>query len=315
MKNRDKTTQNNWFSRLKAGLGQTSASFGAGITSIFSHGRLDQEALESLEEVLILGDMGSRMATELVSKLSRERFGQNVTEKEVRLALSREITSTLEPVAKPLSIKYDAKPHVILVAGVNGTGKTTTVGKLASQYRTEGLNVILAAADTFRAAATEQLRVWGDRSGCPVVALDKLGGDPAGLAFEALKKAKTEKADILLIDTAGRLQNKANLMAELQKISRVLKKIDEEAPHTTILVLDATTGQNAHNQVEQFCEAIDINGLIITKFDGSAKAGVLVALAERFALPVFALGVGEDIEDLKPFEPKQFAQALMNINA
>lgn len=313
MKKRLNDTQHNWFVRLKAGLGQTSASFGLGIAGIFSRGRLDEEALESLEEILILGDMGATMASDLVSKLSQERFGQNVSEKDIRLALSREIALTLEPVAKTLTIKHEAKPHVILVAGVNGTGKTTTVGKLASQYSANGLKVILAAADTFRAAATEQLKIWGDRSGCTVIALNKLGGDPAGLAYEALNRAKSEGADILLIDTAGRLQNKVHLMAELQKISRVLKKIDQDAPHTTVLILDATTGQNAHNQVEQFREAIGIDGLIVTKFDGTAKAGVLVALAERFALPVFALGVGEGIEDLRPFEPKQFAQALMNI--
>ncbi len=313
MKKRLNDTQHNWFVRLKAGLGQTSASFGLGIAGIFSRGRLDEEALESLEEILILGDMGATMASDLVSKLSQERFGQNVSEKDIRLALSREIALTLEPVAKTLTIKHEAKPHVILVAGVNGTGKTTTVGKLASQYSANGLKVILAAADTFRAAATEQLKIWGDRSGCTVIALNKLGGDTAGLAYEALNRAKSEGADILLIDTAGRLQNKVHLMAELQKISRVLKKIDQDAPHTTVLILDATTGQNAHNQVEQFREAIGIDGLIVTKFDGTAKAGVLVALAERFALPVFALGVGEGIEDLRPFEPKQFAQALMNI--
>ncbi len=302
-----------WLSRLKDGLSRTSASLGSGIGGIFARGRLDAEALEGLEELLILGDLGAATAADLTEAIAKERFGKEVSEEEIRAALADEIAAILEPVAKPFLVDRSAKPHVVLVAGVNGTGKTTTVGKVASQFRADGLTVMLAAADTFRAAAVEQLKIWGERTGCPVVARDCEGGDPAGLAYDALVRAREEDIDVLLIDTAGRLQNKANLMAELQKIDRVVKKLDETAPHTRLLVLDATTGQNAHSQVEIFCEAVDIDGLIVTKLDGTAKGGVLVALARRFSLPVFALGVGEAVEDLRPFEARAFARALMNL--
>ncbi|MBI07424.1 MAG: signal recognition particle-docking protein FtsY [Rhodospirillaceae bacterium] len=303
-----------WLSRLKAGLNLTSASLGNGISSVFARGRLDDKALEELEELLILGDLGAATAADLTETIAKERFGRDVSEVEVRTALANEIAVILEPVAKPLLIERSAKPHVVLVAGVNGTGKTTTVGKLASQFRADDLTVMLAAADTFRAAAVDQLKIWGERSGSPVVVRDGAGGDPASLAYDALVRARAEDIDVLLIDTAGRLQNKANLMAELQKIDRVVKKLDERAPHTRLLVLDATTGQNAHSQVEIFREAVDIDGLIVTKLDGTAKGGVLVALAQRFGLPVFALGVGEAVEDLRPFEAQEFARALMNLN-
>jgi len=302
-----------WLSRLKAGLSRTSASLGKGIGGIFARGRLDVEALEELQELLILGDLGAATASDLTEAIARERFGKEVSEEEIRTALAEEVAAILELVAKPFPVDRSAKPHVVLVAGVNGSGKTTTVGKLASQFRADGLTVMLAAADTFRAAAVEQLKIWGERTGCPVVARDGEGGDPAGLAYDALVRAREEGIDVLLIDTAGRLQNKANLMAELQKINRVIRKLDETAPHTRLLVLDATTGQNAHSQVEIFREAIDIDGLIITKLDGTAKGGVLVALAQRFGLPVFAVGVGESVEDLRPFEAREFACALMNL--
>jgi fused signal recognition particle receptor len=304
-----------WLSRLKAGLSRTSASLGSGIGGIFARGRLDDEALEELEELLILGDMGAATAAELTQALAKEKFGKEVSEEEIRSALADEITAILEPVAQAFPIDRSAKPHVVLVAGVNGTGKTTTVGKLASQFRADGLTVMMAAADTFRAAAVEQLKIWGERTDCPVVARDGTGGDPAGLAYDAMARARDEGIDVLLIDTAGRLQNKANLMAELQKIDRVVKKLDAGAPHTRLLVLDATTGQNAHSQVEIFREAVDIDSLIVTKLDGTAKGGVLVALAKRFGLPVYALGVGEAVEDLRPFEAREFARALMNLES
>ena len=304
-----------WLSRLKAGLSRTSASLGSGIGGIFARGRLDDEALEELEELLILGDMGAATAAELTQALAKKKFGKEVSEEEIRSALADEIAAILEPVAQAFPIDRSAKPHVVLVAGVNGTGKTTTVGKLASQFRADGLTVMMAAADTFRAAAVEQLKIWGERTDCPVVARDGTGGDPAGLAYDAMARARDEGIDVLLIDTAGRLQNKANLMAELQKIDRVVKKLDAGAPHTRLLVLDATTGQNAHSQVEIFREAVDIDSLIVTKLDGTAKGGVLVALAKRFGLPVYALGVGEAVEDLRPFEAREFARALMNLES
>ncbi|MEE8171372.1 MAG: signal recognition particle-docking protein FtsY [Alphaproteobacteria bacterium] len=302
-----------WLARLKAGLSRTSANLGSGIGGIFSRGRLDDAALEELEELLILGDMGTATAAELTAALAKEKFGKDVSAEEIRIALADEIAAILEPVARPFAIDRAAKPHVVLVAGVNGSGKTTTVGKLASQFRADGLTVMLVAADTFRAAAVEQLKIWGERTDCPVVARDGSGGDPAGLAYDAMVRAREEGIDVLLIDTAGRLQNKANLMAELQKIDRVVKKLDTAAPHTRLLVLDATTGQNAHSQVEIFRDAVDIDGLILTKLDGTAKGGVLVALAKRFGLPVHALGVGEAVEDLRPFEAREFARALMNL--
>jgi len=304
-----------WLSRLKAGLSRTSASLGSGIGGIFARGRLDDEALEELEELLILGDMGAATAAELTQALAKNKLGKEVSEEEIRSALADEIAAILEPVAQAFPIDRSAKPHVVLVAGVNGTGKTTTVGKLASQFRADGLTVMMAAADTFRAAAVEQLKIWGERTDCPVVARDGTGGDPAGLAYDAMARARDEGIDVLLIDTAGRLQNKANLMAELQKIDRVVKKLDAGAPHTRLLVLDATTGQNAHSQVEIFREAVDIDSLIVTKLDGTAKGGVLVALAKRFGLPVYALGVGEAVEDLRPFEAREFARALMNLES
>ena len=299
--------------RLKAGLRRTSNSLTGGIGAIFTGRRLDEAALEELEELLIAGDLGAATAAELTAALAQQRFGAEVTATEVRRALADQIADLLAPVEGALAIDDDAKPHVILVAGVNGTGKTTTIGKLAQRLSREGKRVMLVAGDTFRAAAVEQLTIWGERAGAPVVARPD-GGDPAGLAFDALERARAEGIDVLLIDTAGRLQNKAHLMAELQKIDRVLKKLDPRAPHSRLLVLDATTGQNALNQVDVFREAIAVDGLVMTKLDGTAKGGVLVALAQRFGLPVIALGIGEGIDDLRPFEARAFATALMGLD-
>ncbi len=301
-----------WFARLKEGLSKSSSRLTEGITSIFTKRKLDDEALEELEDLLITADLGPVTAAKVTAELARTRFGKEVSPEEVRATLAAEVAKIVGPVAKPLEIDPSLKPHVILVVGVNGTGKTTTIGKLARQFRDEGRSVMLAAGDTFRAAAVSQLKIWGERTGCPVVARDT-GADAAGLAYDALERARKEGVDILLIDTAGRLQNKAGLMAELSKIVRVLKKVDETAPHTTLLTLDATTGQNAHNQVEVFRDMVNVSGLILTKLDGSARGGVLVSLAERFKLPVHAIGVGESVYDLRPFDAEQFSKSLMGL--
>lgn len=303
-----------WFGRLKAGLSRSSARLNDGITGIFTKRKLDDAALEELEELLITADLGVKAASDVVANLARTRFNKEVSPEEVRGALADDIAAILDPVAKPLEPDPAHRPHVILVVGVNGSGKTTTIGKLAKHFRDQGKAVILAAGDTFRAAAIDQLKIWGERIGCPVVARAP-GADAAGLAFEALERAGREGADVLLIDTAGRLHNRADLMAGLQKIVRVLKKIDPQAPHDTLLVLDATTGQNAHQQVETFKELVDVTGLVVTKLDGTARGGVLVALAERFGLPVHAIGVGETAEDLRPFEAQDFARSLMGLGS
>ncbi|MDP9095580.1 MAG: signal recognition particle-docking protein FtsY, partial [Pseudomonadota bacterium] len=248
--------------------------------------------------------------SQIIAEFRRTRFGQDVTDDEIKRALSDEIATMLGPIAMPLEIDRSLKPHVILVVGVNGTGKTTTIGKLAQNYRAMGLRSILVAGDTFRAAAVEQLQVWGERTGAPVIS-GASGADPAGLAFDALKRAKAEGADVLLIDTAGRLHNKGALMEELSKIIRVIQKQDSSAPHSTLLVLDATTGQNAMEQVRVFKEIVDVTGLVVTKLDGSARGGIVVALAQAFALPVHAVGVGEKADDLRPFEAMDFALGLV----
>ena len=298
-----------WFSRLTQGLKRSSSKLGEGITGIFTKRKLDDAALEELEELLIQGDLGVSTAARITSEIARTRFDKEVSPEEIRAALAEEIAKTLEPVAKPLVPDPARKPHVVLVVGVNGSGKTTTIGKLATLFSAEGKKVMLAAGDTFRAAAVEQLQIWGERTGCPVVAKET-GADAAGLAYDAVKRAQDEGADLLLIDTAGRLHNKADLMAELEKVVRVIKKLDESAPHDTLLVLDATTGQNALQQVQTFKDLTKVTGLVLTKLDGSARGGVLVALAEKFALPVHAIGVGETAQDLRPFEAKAFARAL-----
>ena len=301
-----------WFGQLKLGLQRSSEKINTGITDLFTKRKLDTEALRELEELLILGDLGVTTAARLTASIAKTRFDQEVTSDEIKVALAGEVTSILEPVALPLKLDGAHKPHVILVCGVNGSGKTTTIGKMARQFKDQGNSVILAAGDTFRAAAVEQLKIWGERSGCPVIARSN-GADAAGLAFDAVKDAQTSGADILMIDTAGRLQNRKDLMEELTKIVRVICKVDETAPHSILLVMDATIGQNAHSQVEVFKKMVDVSGLVITKLDGSAKGGVVVSLAERFGLPIHAVGVGEEIDDLRPFEAEVFARSLMGL--
>ncbi|MCP3969563.1 MAG: signal recognition particle-docking protein FtsY [Rhodobacteraceae bacterium] len=272
---------------------------------------LDDEMLESLEELLITADMGVDTALRVTANMAEGRYGKRLSAGEIKGLLSDEITRIMEPVAKPLPL-YATKPQVVLVVGVNGSGKTTTIGKLASQFRAAGKKVVIAAGDTFRAAAVEQLQVWGDRAGVPVMTAPE-GSDPASLAFDAMGRAEAKGADLLMIDTAGRLQNRADLMEELAKIVRVIRKKDETAPHNTLLVLDATTGQNALRQVEVFQKISDVSGLVMTKLDGTAKGGVLVALADKFGLPIHAIGIGEQIDDLAPFDPEEFAAALTGL--
>jgi fused signal recognition particle receptor len=302
-----------WLSRLREGLSKSTKRVTESITSLFTKKKLDQQTLDELEDALIQADLGVAVAARLIQKLGKERFGKEVTDEEVRAAFADDIAEILEPVAVPLKIDPARKPHVVLVIGVNGSGKTTTIAKLANLYKREGRKVMLAAGDTFRAAAVEQLKVWGDRAGVPVISKNT-GADAAGLAYEALERARAEQCDVLLVDTAGRLHNKANLMDELAKIVRVIRKLDPEAPHSCLLVLDATTGQNAHAQVETFKTMSPVDALVLTKLDGSAKGGVLVALAEKFKLPVVAIGVGEGIDDLRPFEARAFARGLMGLS-
>ena len=302
-----------WFQRLKAGLSRSSGKLGEGISGIFTKRKLDDQALEELEELLITADLGVTTAARLTANLAKTRFDKEVDPREVREALAEDIAGILEPVAQPLALDPAQKPSVVLVVGVNGSGKTTTIGKLATHYRREGLSVRLAAGDTFRAAAIEQLKIWGERSGCPVVA-GKQGADAAGLAFEAVEQAKAAGDDLLLIDTAGRLHNKTELMAELQKVARVIKKVEPAAPHHVVLVLDATTGQNALAQVGTFKDLVEVTGLVVTKLDGSARGGVLVALAEKFGLPVHVIGVGEGAEDFRAFTARDFARALVGLD-
>ena len=269
---------------------------------------LDDDMLEQLEELLISSDMGVDTAVRITANLAEGRFGKKLSTADIKMALAQEIIRVMEPVARPLPI-YEKTPQVILVVGVNGSGKTTTIGKLASQFKKAGKSVVIAAGDTFRAAAVEQLKVWGDRAGVPVLTAPQ-GSDPASLAFDAMTQAENDGVDLLMIDTAGRLQNRTDLMEELAKIVRVIKKKDPTAPHNTLLVLDATTGQNTLNQVEVFQKLADVSGLIMTKLDGTAKGGVLVSLADKFALPIHAIGVGEQIDDLDAFDPQDFANAL-----
>jgi len=302
-----------WFQRIKDGLRKSSSRLASGITDIFTKRKLDGEAVEELEDLLVMADLGPATAAKLAAEIAKERFDKQVEPEEIRAALADEVAKILDPVATPLAVNGAHKPHIVLVAGVNGSGKTTTIGKLAKQLKADGKSVMLAAGDTFRAAAIEQLKVWGDRTGSPVVAKDQ-GADAAGLAFDAIEQAKREGVDVLLIDTAGRLHNKAGLMEELKKVIRVIRKLDESGPHDVLLVLDATTGQNALAQVGTFQEMVDVSGLVVTKLDGTAKGGVLVALAEKFGLPVHAIGVGEQVDDLRPFEARDFARGLMGLD-
>jgi len=304
----DHTEEGGWLSKLSAGLKKSSQKF----TDVLTKRKLDDAALEELEETLIMADLGPKTAAKIVADFSATRFGKEVDEQEIKQALSDQMTEILNPVAKPLYIRTNAKPYVILMTGVNGAGKTTTIGKMAAQFQRDGKTVMMAAADTFRAAAVDQLRVWGERNHCHVVTKD-VGADPAAVAFEAMQKAKDAGVDVLLIDTAGRLHNKKNLMEELQKIIRVIQKQDDTAPHDTVLVLDATTGQNALSQVETFGELVDVSGLVVTKLDGSAKGGIVVALADQFQTPVHAVGVGEGINDLQPFTAESYARSLVGL--
>ncbi|MCF1477406.1 signal recognition particle-docking protein FtsY [Agrobacterium vitis] len=298
-----------WFQRLKAGLFRTSSQLTGQISALFTKRKLDEETLEELEDLLIQADLGVETAMRVTGTLSSERYGKDVTGEDVTRIMAAEIVKVLKPVAKPLALDLNHKPHVILVVGVNGTGKTTTIGKLAAKLSGSGLKVMLAAGDTFRAAAIEQLKIWADRTGSTFIGT-KLGADAAGLAYDAFEKARAEKSDVLIIDTAGRLQNKTELMDELEKIVRVLSKLDPDAPHTVLQTLDATTGQNAMNQVEIFRNVAGVNGLIMTKLDGTARGGILVAIAAKHKLPVYFIGVGEGVDDIEPFEAEDFARAI-----
>ena len=311
----DHTNEGGWFSRLSCGLSKSSSKLTTGISDLLLKSRLDENALESLEELLIEADLGPKTAAKVIGDFSAKRFSGNAGEREIRAALAETMAGILDPVARPLEIKKPAHgPFVVLVCGVNGVGKTTTIGKLAQHQRQEGRTVMVAAADTFRAAAVEQLKEWSGRTGSAFYAKD-VGADAASVAFEAYEKAKKENIDVLLIDTAGRLHNKTNLMAELEKIVRVLKKQDQGLPHATLLVLDATTGQNAFAQLKTFRSMVNVTGLIVTKLDGSAKGGVLVGLADQFGVPVHAIGIGEKMQDMQPFSAREYARSLMGLPA
>lgn len=300
-----------WWGRLTAGLSKSTSKISTGLVDLFTKRKLDQAALDELEELLLTADLGPKVAAKLVADFGQTRFGKDVDDSEIRTALASQISDILRPTAKPLDTTT-AKPFVVLMVGVNGAGKTTTLGKLSAQFAQQGKKVLLVAADTFRAAAVAQLEAWAGRSLTEILTGPE-GGDAAALAYQGLQKAKDNGHDIVLIDTAGRLQNKQGLMDELAKIVRVLKKIDDTAPHACLLVLDATTGQNAHSQVEVFREMIGVTGLVVTKLDGSAKGGVVVALAEKYGLPIHWVGVGESLEDLRPFAAEDFARALMDM--
>ncbi|ARO32118.1 signal recognition particle-docking FtsY protein [Rhizobium sp. NXC14] len=301
-----------WFQRLRNGLARTSSQLTGQITALFTKRKLDDETLQDLEDLLIQADLGVETALRVTDTLASERYGKDVTGEDVSRIMASEIAKVLKPVAKPLQLDLSHKPHVILVVGVNGTGKTTTIGKLAAKLSGAGLKVMLAAGDTFRAAAIEQLKIWAERTNSEFIGT-KLGADAAGLAYDAFEQAKARKCDVLIVDTAGRLQNKAELMAELEKIVRVLGKLDPDAPHTVLQTLDATTGQNALSQVEIFRNVAGVNGLIMTKLDGTARGGILVAISAKHKLPVYFIGVGEGVEDLEPFEAEDFAHAIAGL--
>lgn len=298
-----------WFQRLKSGLTRTSSKLTEGITGLFTKRKLDGATLEDLEDLLIQSDLGVQTSGRIIERIAKGRYEKGISADEVRDILASEVEAVLAPVAKPLTLVDSHRPHVILVVGVNGGGKTTTIGKLAAQFARSGKSVMMAAGDTFRAAAIDQLKVWGERTGSRVVA-NAVGSDASGLAFDALKQAKEQGADVLIVDTAGRLQNKQALMEELEKVTRVLKKIDPTAPHDVLLVLDATTGQNALQQVEIFGQRAGVTGLVMTKLDGTARGGILVAIAAKYQLPVHAVGVGEGLDDLQPFSAREFAEAI-----
>ncbi|MEM9810327.1 MAG: signal recognition particle-docking protein FtsY [Pseudomonadota bacterium] len=305
----EKPKKRGFFSRLTSGLSKTSQRLTTGVTEIFTKRKLDNDTLEELEDLLISADLGMDAAGRVVASLRKRKFGQEITDQEVRAVLAEEVAASLTPLEKPLTIHPGHAPHIILVIGVNGAGKTTTIGKLAAKLSAEGHSVLLAAGDTFRAAAIEQLAAWGERAGAPVLTKPH-GADAAGLAFEAIEKARADGHDVLLIDTAGRLQNRSELMDELAKIVRVIKKLAPDAPHDTLLVLDATVGQNALRQAEVFTEIGGVTGLVMTKLDGTARGGVLVAVSDQFALPIHYIGIGESVDDLRAFNAGDFASAL-----
>ncbi len=309
----EKTSRFGWFQRLRQGLTKTSSRLTEGITGVFAKQKLDDETLEQLEDLLIQADLGLSIASRVTNTLRQSRYNSNISSEEVRDILAQEVEKVLAPVAEPLEVDSARKPHVILVVGVNGTGKTTTIGKYANQFTRQGHRVMLAAGDTFRAAAIEQLKIWGERTGSEVIASEP-GADAASLAFDAFQRAKAEGYDVLIIDTAGRLQNKSALMAELEKIIRVIRKLDRAAPHSVLLTLDATTGQNALSQVEIFDKTAGVTGLVMTKLDGTARGGILVAIASKYGVPVHAVGVGEGVEDLQSFDARDFARAIAGIS-
>ena len=309
--NDQSSEKQSWWQRLSGGLKRTSASIGGAVTDLVAKRRLDQAMLDDIEDVLIRADLGVESAARIAAAVGEGRYDKSITADEVKAVVAAEVEKVLTPVAKPLMIGA-GKPFVALVVGVNGSGKTTTIGKLAAKFRAEGRSVLLAAGDTFRAAAIDQLNIWGGRSGASVIARAP-GADAAGLAFDALTQARGEDVDVLLVDTAGRLQNKAVLMDELQKIVRVMKKVDPAVPHAVLLVLDATVGQNALSQVEVFRDIAGVTGLVMTKLDGTARGGILVAIAAKYGLPVHFIGVGEGIDDLAPFSAKDFAHAIAGI--
>ena len=307
------TPRRSWWTRLREGLARSSSAIGQGITDIFTKRKLDASTLEDLEDVLIQADIGTATAERIAAAIGKGRFDRQIEPEEVREILAREVEAVLEPIATPLVIDETKKPFVILMVGVNGSGKTTTIGKLAAKLTAQGKTIMLAAGDTFRAAAIEQLKVWGERTGAPVIAREQ-GADAASLAFDAMRDAAVQGRDVLLIDTAGRLQNKTQLMDELAKVIRVIKKADESAPHAVLLVLDATVGQNALSQVEIFGKIAGVTGLVMTKLDGTARGGILVAIAARFGLPVHFIGVGEGVDDLEPFSARDFARAIAGLD-
>lgn len=307
----DQEKKSGWLSRLKEGMKRSSNKISENITALVSKRKLDQDTLDELEDVLISADLGVTTAQKIIASLKKQRFNQDMTSEQLREFIAGEVEIILEPYARPLTINNN-KPHVVVVVGVNGSGKTTTIGKLTKYWQDLGYSLLLASGDTFRAAATEQLQVWADRLSIPLIKA-QTQADPSGVAFEALQQAQRDKKDIVIIDTAGRLHNKESLMAELAKIGRVLQKLDPTSPHSCLLVLDATIGQNVYSQVEVFKQIIGVTGLVMTKLDGTARGGVLVGLSERFQLPIHAIGVGEGIHDLQPFNARNFSRSLMGI--
>jgi fused signal recognition particle receptor len=306
------TPRASWWQRLSQGLKRTSATIGTAIADLVSKRKLDAAMLDEIEEVLIRADLGVDAAARISAAIAQGRYDKAISADEVKAVMASEVEKILAPVAAPLSLPAAPTPYVILVVGVNGSGKTTTIGKLAAKFRAEGRKVMLAAGDTFRAAAIDQLNIWAQRTGASITAREP-GADAAGVGFEALSAAKAQGADVVIVDTAGRLQNKSALMGELEKIVRVMKKVDPSAPHVVLLVLDATVGQNALSQVEAFRATAGVTGLVMTKLDGTARGGILVAIAERFRLPVHLIGVGEGVDDLEPFSARDFARAIAGL--